>query len=53
MTRLLGSVLAGMVILQTGLPSIGLTEPVSNIAALAVAVVVAGVSFYLRDSTKV
>ena len=48
MTRILGSVLAGLLALQTGLPSLGLEAPLVNVAALVVGVAVAAITFYLR-----
>lgn len=48
MTKAMGSILAGLLALQAGLPTLGLAEPWINIAAVAVTVGVAGLTFYLK-----
>lgn len=50
MAKLTGSILAALLALQAGLPSLGLTQPLSNIVALGVGVAVAGLAFYLKGS---
>ena len=50
MKQILGSVLAGLVVLQASLPSLGLEQPEANVVALTVAVFVAGSSFFLREA---
>lgn len=50
MLRILGSILAGLLVLQGAIPSIGLEPPWANIAAVAVSIAVAAISFYLKDA---
>lgn len=51
MVKLLGSLLTGLIVLQAGLPSLGLDQPLSNIAALVVSVAVAAISYYIKPPT--
>ena len=50
--KILGSVLAGLLALQAGLPSLGLDQPMSNVAALVVGVAVASLAFYLKGPSS-
>ena len=50
MSKLLGTILAGLLALQAGLPSVGLEPPYLNAAALGVGVLVAALTFYLRSA---
>lgn len=45
MNRIAGMALVMLLALQGGLPSIGLEPPISNLATLAISVVIAGLSF--------
>lgn len=47
MTKILGAILAGLLALQTGLPSLGLEQPWINLASVGVGVLIASLSFYL------
>lgn len=48
MSKILGAILAGLVVLNTGLPTLHLGETFGSAAALGVGVLIAGLSFYLR-----
>ena len=50
MTKILGSILAGLLALQLLLPSLEIVEPWGSIAPVVVTVAVAVLSFYLRPS---
>lgn len=51
MNKILGSVLAGLVVLQGALPSLGITTPWANVAAVVAAVLTAALTFYLKSDT--
>ena len=51
MTKILGTVLAGLLVFQAGVPSLGLEEPLVNLVALASAVVIAGLTYFIRGDT--
>lgn len=50
MLKVAGAILAGLFVVQGGLPSLGLEEPVSNIAALAVGTAIAALSYLLKGT---
>jgi hypothetical protein len=51
-TKILGTILASLFALQAGLPSLGLEQPLSNIVALVVTVAIAGLVYFLKDTTN-
>lgn len=51
-TKALGALLAALLALQGGLPSLGLEQPTSNFVALAVTVAIAGLVYFLKDTNK-
>ena len=50
MNKPLGSALAGLLVLQGALPSLGMTQPWSNITAVSVAVSIAVITYWLKPS---
>lgn len=48
MTKLLGSILAALVVLQGAIPSLGLPEPEVNLLAVIVAMGVGALTFFLK-----
>lgn len=50
MLKLAGAILAGLLALQAGIPSLGLQEPWVNVATVGVTVAVASLTYYLKGT---
>lgn len=51
MTKILGSILAGLLALQLALPSLSLDEPVASIVPVVVTVAVAALAYYMKPAS--
>lgn len=52
MTKILGSVLAGLVAFNAGLPALGLPLQITAPLALATGVAIAAITFYLKGPNE-
>lgn len=50
MSKALGSILAVLIVVNGGLPSLGLGQPWVNVAAVVVSAAIAGITFYLKGA---